>query len=62
MVVMCVCVCMLLHCIQVVVQIQGNLAGASVRAADFTYKYLLIPTLTHWKNVTRPPQYTVGIS
>ncbi len=38
---------------------QGNLMGAK-GFQDFSYKYLLVPSITHWTNKTLPEQYTVS--
>lgn len=45
---------------QVVAEVQGNLMGAK-GFMDFSYKYLLIPSVTHWTNSTLPVQYTVSV-
>lgn len=43
---------------QVVAEIQGDLMG-SRGIVDFSYKYLLVPSITHWSNESLPVQYTV---
>ena len=53
--------CLLCHYfVQVVAQLQGDLLGVN-GPIDLSYKYLLVPTLTHWRSNTKPPQYTVSI-
>ena len=62
------CVCVLLRIkydiyvkisFQVVAEIQGDLMG-SQGVGDFSYKYLLIPSILRWSNETLPVQYTVS--
>lgn len=41
-------------------EIQGNLLGAR-GPRDLSYKYLLVPTLTHWTERKLPDQYVVSM-
>ena len=42
-----------------VAEVQGDLMGSKT-LHDFSYKYLLIPSVLHWPNSSFPIQYTVS--